>query len=195
MSFLDKDMIRKKMLRERRDMTSEEVKSLSSEIIAKLKKIPIYQNSKTIMVYLSFGNEVDSSELIKDCFKDGKRVVVPYCIKKDMSIMPTEIKDSNIDTTQAKVGYIQPKKESLIPVDIAEIDLIVLPGIAFDRKGYRVGFGAGYYDRFLGKLNFAIPTIGLAYDFQMVESFIRMKDYDIPVDYVMTEERIVIRTE
>ena len=183
------------MLRERRDMTSEEVKSLSSEIIAKLKKIPIYQNSKTIMVYLSFGNEVDSSELIKDCFKDGKRVVVPYCIKKDMSIMPTEIKDSNIDTTQAKVGYIQPKKESLIPVDIAEIDLIVLPGIAFDRKGYRVGFGAGYYDRFLGKLNFAIPTIGLAYDFQMVESFIRMKDYDIPVDYVMTEERIVIRTE
>lgn len=176
-------------------MTSEEVKSLSKDIITKLKKIPIYQNSKTIMIYLSFGNEVDSSELIKDCLEDGKRVVVPFCIKKDMSIIPTEIKDLNIDITEAKNGYTQPKEETLRPVHTSEIDLIVVPGIAFDRKGYRVGFGEGYYDRFLGKLNFEIPTIGVAYDFQIIESFIKMRDYDIPLDYVMTEERIIIRTE
>lgn len=183
------------MLKERKAMTNEEVTSLSKDIIAKIKKIPIYQNSKTIMMYLSFGNEVDSSELINDCLEDGKRVVVPFCVKKDMSIIPTEIKDLNMDTTEADNGYIQPKKDSLKPVDISEIDLIILPGIAFDRKGYRVGFGEGYYDRFLGKLNFEIPTIGVAYDFQIIESFIKMRDYDIPVDYVMTEERIIIRTE
>ena len=112
-----------------------------------------------------------------------------------MSITPTEIKDMSTDLYTSKMGYIQPKKESLSPVDISEIDLIILPGIAFDRKGYRVGFGAGYYDRFLGQVNFEIPTVGLAYDFQIIDSFIQMEDYDIPIDYVMTEERIIVRTE
>lgn len=195
MAILDKKRIRKKLLNERKNMREEDVKDLSEKIINKIKKIPVYQTSKTIMIYLSFENEVDSSELVRDCFENGKRVVVPYCIKEDKSIIPTEIKDLNIDLSEAKMGYLQPKKDSLNPVDISDIDLIILPGIAFDRKGYRVGFGAGYYDRFLGIVNFEIPTIGVAYDFQIVDSFIKMESYDIPVDYVMTEERIIVRTE
>lgn len=183
------------MLNERRDLSDEQVKDMSEVIINKLKKIPVYKTSKTIMVYLSFGNEVDSSEIIKDCFENGKRVVLPFCDNTDMSITPTEIKDLDIDLVEDSIGYIQPNKESLDPVDLSEIDLIIVPGISFDRKGYRVGFGAGYYDRFLGKVNFEIPTIGLAYDFQIIESLIEMEDYDIPVDYVMTDERIVVRTE
>lgn len=195
MAILDKKRIRRKMLNERRDLSDEQVKDMSEVIINKLKKIPVYKTSKTIMVYLSFGNEVDSSEIIKDCFENGKRVVLPFCDNTDMSITPTEIKDLDIDLVEDSIGYIQPNKESLDPVDLSEIDLIIVPGISFDRKGYRVGFGAGYYDRFLGKVNFEIPTIGLAYDFQIIESLIEMEDYDIPVDYVMTDERIVVRTE
>ncbi len=195
MAILDKKSIRRKMLIERRDMTREDINDLSSIIINKLKKLPIYKSSRSVMLYLSFENEIDSSEIIKDCLKDGKRVIVPFCDNSDMSITPTEIKDMSTDLYTSKMGYIQPKKESLSPVDISEIDLIILPGIAFDRKGYRVGFGAGYYDRFLGQVNFEIPTVGLAYDFQIIDSFIQMEDYDIPIDYVMTEERIIVRTE
>ena len=176
-------------------MDNQEVQALSQRIMGKLKKLPVYKTSKTIMLYLSFENEVDSTRIIEDCLEDGKRVVMPYCSKSDMSITPTEIKNLDLDLSENSMGYKQPKKDSLKPVDISEIDLIVIPGIAFDRKGYRVGFGAGYYDRFLGKVNFEIPTIGLAYDFQIVDSFIKMEDYDIPVDYVMTENRIIIRTE
>lgn len=195
MAILDKENIRRKILKQRGRMTQEEASILSEKIIEKLKKIPVYKTSKTIMLYLSFGNEVDSTKIIEDCFKDGKRVVMPYCRKSDMSITPTEIKDIEMDLSENDMGYKQPKKDSLSPVDPSEIDLIIVPGIAFDRKGYRVGFGAGYYDRFLGKLNFELPTIGLAYDFQIIDSFIKMEDYDIPVDYVMTDQRIIIRTE
>ena len=183
------------MLVERRDMTKQEISDFSSIIINKLKKLPIYKTSKSVMLYLSFENEIDSSEIIEDCFREGKRVIVPFCDNSDMSITPTEIKDTITDLHTSKMGYIQPKRESLSPVDISDIDLIILPGIAFDRKGYRVGFGAGYYDRFLAEVNFKVPTIGLAYDFQIIDSFIQMEDYDIPIDYVMTEERIIVRTE
>lgn len=195
MKFLSKPNIRKKIIAERKNMTDQQVESLSDMIINKLKKLPIYKKSETVMVYISFGNEVDSRKLIEDCFKNGKRVVVPFCQKDGMKLIPTEIKDLESDLVTDDMGYIQPKKDSIRPVDTSEIDLIVLPGIAFDRKGYRVGFGAGYYDRFLGKLNFTIPTIGIAYDYQMIESFITMESHDIPVDYVITEDRIVIRTE
>lgn len=195
MAILNKKDIRRKMLRQREQMDNQEVQALSQRIMGKLKKLPVYKTSKTIMLYLSFENEVDSTRIIEDCLEDGKRVVMPYCSKSDMSITPTEIKNLDLDLSENSMGYKQSKKDSLKPVDISEIDLIVIPGIAFDRKGYRVGFGAGYYDRFLGKVNFEIPTIGLAYDFQIVDSFIKMEDYDIPVDYVMTENRIIIRTE
>ena len=195
MAILDKKNIRRKMLIERREMSSAEVSDLSSVIINKLKKLPIYKASRSVMLYLSFENEIDSAEIVKDCFKDGKRVIVPFCDNSDMSITPTEIKDRNTDLHISKMGYAQPKRELLNPVDVSDIDLIILPGIAFDRKGYRVGFGAGYYDRFLGQVNFSIPTIGLAYDFQIIDSFIEVEAYDIPIDYVMTEERIIVRTE
>ncbi len=195
MAFLSKASIRKKMLNDRKKMSSEKVDSMSSDIINKLKKIPIFKESKIVMIYLSFENEVDSTDLIKYCLDNGKRVVLPYCLKDGMKIIPTEIYDLENDLYESKMGYKQPKSDSLNPVHTDEIDLIILPGIAFDRKGYRVGFGAGYYDRFLGKLNFSIPTIGVAYDFQIIESFISMEKYDIPVDYVITEDRIIVRTE
>lgn len=187
--------IRKEMLSKRNSMAKDEVKEKSKKITDTLKKIPVYKTSKTIMIYLNFGNEIDSSEIIKDCIDSGKTVVLPYCNHTDKSITPTKIKSMDIDLTINKMGYGQPSEDSLDPVDNSEIDLIILPGLAFDRKGFRVGFGAGYYDRFLGKMNYEATTIGLAYDYQIVDSFIKMESYDIPVDYVLTEERIIVRTE
>ncbi|AFS77214.1 5-formyltetrahydrofolate cyclo-ligase [Gottschalkia acidurici 9a] len=194
MSFLDKKAIRKRMLNIRQQMNRDKVESLSKEIKLKLMKLPIYQKSKTIMLYLSFGNEVDSYELIKACLESGKKVVVPFCVKKDMKIIPTEIKSLDIPLRTHDMGYMEIEEEFVDPVSADEIDLIILPGIAFDKKCYRIGFGAGYYDRFLGELNFGIPTIGVAYDFQIIESFLEMESHDVPLDYVITESRIIIRS-
>ncbi len=195
MRIMNKKDIRRDMLNKRNKMTKDEVKELSKRIGDTLKKMPAYTTSKTIMLYLSFGNEINSREIIMDSINDGKTIVLPYCNHDDKSITPTKITSTSLDLTINKMGYAQPNEESLDPIDQSEIDLIVVPGIAFDRKGFRVGFGAGYYDRFLGKIHFDIPTIGLAYDFQIVESFIEIESYDIPLDYILTEERIIVRTE
>ena len=194
MAFKDKRAIRDHMLKIRGKMDKEEVKKLSNEIMNKLKRLPIYKESQTIMLYLDFNNEVISYDIIEECLEMGKRVLVPFCVKSDMRIVPTEIKDLNLSLRKHNMGYMEPREEFVRPVSKEEIDLIVLPGIAFDRKGYRIGLGAGYYDRFLGSLNFKVPTVGVAYDFQVLDTFLVVEQHDIPVDYVITEKTVIIRS-
>lgn len=184
--------IRKKMINLRNQLTEQQVNELSEKIISKLIKLPVFKNSQTIMLYLSFNNEVDTFKLIEKCQALGKKVIVPYCVNQGKKIIPVEIRDVENDLVKSKFGYMEPKKEIIEAVDTETIDLIIIPGIAFDRNCYRIGFGAGYYDRFLGKLNFKISTIGLIYDFQLIE-LMPVEQHDIPVDYVITEKRIVVR--
>lgn len=187
-----KEEIRKEMNRLRNQLTKEEVSSLSEKIISTLTRLPIFINSQRIMLYMSFGNEVDTFKLIEYCKKLGKSVIVPFCVSEGRKLVPTEIKSVENDLKRNKIGFLEPKKELLDSASTEDIDLIILPGLAFDRSCYRVSYGGGYYDRFLGKLNFSIPTIGLIYDFQLIE-LIPMEEHDIPVDYVITDKRIVVR--
>lgn len=192
MERLRKEDIRREMTSLRNKLTKEQVDFLSQKIISTLVKLPVFKSSQNIMLYLSFGNEVNSFNLIELCKEQGKKVIVPFCIKEGRQIVPTEIKNVEEDLVRAKFGYLQPKKELVKPVDTQEIDLIILPGLAFDRGCYRISYGGGYYDRFLGKLNFSIPTIGLIYDFQLID-LAPIEEHDIPVDYVVTDKRIIIR--
>lgn len=192
MKELEKIQIRESILDIRDNMSESEVDELSEKIISTLVKLPIFKKSSNIMLYLSFNNEVDSFRLIDYCKQHNKKVIIPFCIKNGTKIVPTEIKDVEKDLVRSSFGYMHPKRDIVKPVDIESIDLIIVPGISFDKRCYRIGFGAGYYDRFLGKLNFKIPTVGLAYDFQIITS-VPTEYYDIPLDYVVTEKRIIIR--
>lgn len=184
--------MRNKYTQIRNAMTQEEVKSLSAKITETLCKLPVYKNAQTVMVYLSFNNEVDSMPLIEQCFKQGKRVVIPYCKKEGFELVPTELRDIETELQKSKMGYLETKKEFLRPVPLDEIDLIVIPAIAYDGSCHRLGYGAGYYDRFLEKVNFSIDTIGVVYDFQVMDVLPALEPTDIPVDYVITEKRILI---
>ncbi|KNF09802.1 5-formyltetrahydrofolate cyclo-ligase [Gottschalkia purinilytica] len=192
MQVESKKEIRKRILNIRNNMSEDLVDNLSEKTMSTLVKLPVFKRSNTVMLYLSFNNEVDSFRLIDYCFKEGKKVVVPYCIKEGTRIVPTEVRDIYRELRKSSFGYMEPKKEFLRPISTEEIDLIVIPGIAFDKRCYRIGFGAGYYDRFLGKLNFSIPTIGLAYDFQILEKA-PIQMFDVPLDFVITERRIIVR--
>ncbi len=187
-----KEDIRKEITSLRNELTKEQVDFLSQKIISTLIKLPIFKSSQNIMLYLSFGNEVDTFKLIELCKDQGKKVIVPFCVKEGRQIVPTELKNVNEDLVRTKFGYLEPKKELVKSVDTQEIDLIILPGLAFDRGCYRISYGGGYYDRFLGKLDFSIPTIGLVYDFQLID-LAPIEAHDIPVDYVVTDKRIVVR--
>lgn len=188
---LEKKSIRNTILEIRNYLKSEEVDKLSGEIMSNLIKIPIFEKSKKIMVYLSFKNEVDTFKLISFCQKKGKDIIVPFTIEKDKRIVPSLIKDIDKELVKSKFGYLQPSPEHLKPIDDKEIDLIIVPGVAFDRLGYRIGFGGGYYDRFLSKLKHKVTTIGLAYDFQII-SRVPAEEFDIPLDYIVTEKRIIV---
>jgi len=192
MKYKEKIEIRNKNLELRDKMSEDEVNSFSEKIISTLKKLPAFKKSNNIMLYLSFNNEVDTFRLIEYCFKHGKKVIVPFCLKEGTRIIPTEIKDVNQDLVRSSFGYMEPKGEIVKPFDKDLIDLIVIPGISFDLRCFRIGFGAGYYDRFLGKLDHKIPTVGLAYDFQIIDS-VPNEYFDVPLDYVITEKRIIVR--
>lgn len=187
-----KSELRREYTQMREAMDQSEVERLSEKIIDTILKLPVFKRAETVMVYLNFKNEVDSLRMIEESYKAGKKVVIPYCEKETMEIIPSELNDIETEIVKGKNGYLQTKKDCVKPVPIEDIDLIVVPGIAFDKRCYRLGFGAGYYDRFLRKLNFEKPTIGLCYDFQIIHS-IPIEGHDVPLDFVITEERILVR--
>lgn len=187
-----KSELRREYTQIREAMDQSDVERLSEKIIDTVLKLPVFKKAKTVMVYLNFKNEVDSLRMIEESYKAGKKVVIPHCVKETMEIIPSELNDIETEIAKGKNGYLQTKKECVKPVPVEDIDLIIVPGIAFDKRCYRLGFGAGYYDRFLRKLNFEKPTIGLCYDFQIIHS-IPTEPHDIPLDFIITEERILVR--
>ncbi|MBZ9625033.1 5-formyltetrahydrofolate cyclo-ligase [Clostridium sp. FP2] len=185
-----KDNLRKNMLKERKSMKTETVSAFSHIIMDTIIKLPEFLNCKNIMLYLSFNNEVDTYDLAKWCLDNGKKVIVPYCIKETREIIPFEINNLTTDLTKSSFGIMEPKHDILKKANTCDIDLIIVPGVVFDKYGSRIGFGAGYYDRFLPKRVKNTPTIGIAFDYQVI-SKIPTGTYDVPLDFIITEKRII----
>lgn len=189
---LSKDNIRKSMLLMRNSMKNEEVTLKSEKIIETLLKLPIIKTSNNIMIYMSFNNEVDTFRLLKELKKQKKKVIAPLCNMNNKTITPYEVNDLDKDFVKSKYGFLEPNKEKLNKVNISDIEVIIVPGVAFDVKGNRIGFGAGFYDRFLNNKKNDTVTISLAYDYQIVD-LIPNDKFDIPIDFIITEKRIIVR--
>ncbi len=186
-----KEMIRKRIIEQRGLLSFQEVSDKSSEITGRLCSLNQYAGAGTVMAYMSFRNEVATNALIGQCILDGKRVVIPKVQQRpDMSLLPYEIKDQEQDVLPGLWGIPEPDTSRLHKVDPLEIDIVVVPGVAFDSRRYRIGYGAGYYDRFLLSLRPDCLKVGIAFEMQMLEQF-DAERYDIPMDFVITELRIV----
>jgi len=160
---------------------SELEKSRKSDIIKqKLFDEEIFRKAKVVMFYVSLKEEVDTLPMIDEALKMGKRVCVPVIFKEEMKLIAGEIKDRKSDLEKQHFGIYQPKKDRVREVPLQNIDLVVVPGIAFDRKNVRLGRGHGYYDRFLSGLPEKAKTIGLAFSFQILENLPK-DSHDIPV--------------
>jgi len=185
-----KDNLRKNMLLQRKNMNAENVNTFSNNIIETIMKLPEFLNCKNIMLYLSFGNEVNTYALARWCLENGKNVIVPYCINETREIIPFEINNLTSDLTKSSFGIMEPKHNLLQKADLEEVDLIIVPGVVFDEYCNRIGFGAGYYDRFLPKRAKNTCTMGIAYDYQVINK-IPTGVYDVPLDFIITEKRII----
>lgn len=164
----------------RRSLTDEYISNASDIITKKILALPCYRSAKTIMAYMSAFREVKTDAIITDaCI--NKRLVVPISDTTTFSIIPSVINDIN-DIVKGAYGIREPKE--IQPISPNLIDIALIPGIAFDKSGNRLGFGKGYYDKFLAEFNGI--KIGLCYDFQL-HSTIPHDEHDVKMDMIITE--------
>jgi 5-formyltetrahydrofolate cyclo-ligase len=177
---LTKAKIRNKILYILKTQKEEDRNKKSQIIKNKLFRNRVFKKAKIVMFYMSFGGEVDTADMIKEAKKLGKTVVVPVC-EKNRIIKPCVLKDKG-KLLRGPYGILEPAKKN--PVSLKSLNLIIAPGLAFDKRGNRLGRGKGYYDRFLAKSPREITSIGLAFDFQILP-FIPTTDTDIAVKKVI----------
>jgi 5-formyltetrahydrofolate cyclo-ligase len=181
-----KSQLRKRVLNVRNNMSKEDVKKNSNAIMDKITSLDIYKQSKVVFIYMDFKNEVMTSNLIKRMLSEKKRVVIPYTDSINTVLIPSEITKES-DLKQNSFGYFEPK--SILPVNIEEIDLVIVPGVVFDKNLNRIGFGKGYYDKILNRLKPSAKKVALAHDFQVLED-IPAEEHDVKMDMIITEKNI-----
>lgn len=179
-----KKQLRNDILEKRNSLPKEEVISKSRSIEEKLFGLDSYKKSKTAMLFVSFNREVNTHDMIKKSF-GKKNVVIPKVMQQE--IEPSIIIDFDNLIPAGKFGILEPIE--IMKIAYKNIDLVLVPGIAFDSEGHRIGYGFGYYDKFLKKVPKAVK-IGLAFDFQIVDK-IPKEEHDVPVDFIITEKRII----
>ena len=177
---LTKKQIRSKILLKLKTQKEEERENKSKIIKKKLFGRQVFQKAKRVMFYISFDGEVNTKDMIKEALKLGKIVAVPVCVKGRVikaCLLPKRAK-----LIKAPYGVCEPAIKRFI--DLGDLDLVIVPGVAFDKKGNRLGRGKGCYDYFLRKVPKRIPSIGLAFDFQILPSIPASSD-DVSVDKVV----------
>lgn len=181
-----KSKLRKRILNVRNNMSEEDVKKNSNAIMDKITSLDIYKHSKVVFIYMDFKNEVMTSNLIKRMLSEKKRVVIPYTDNINTVLIPSEItKESDLKLNS--FGYYEPK--SILPVNIEEIDLVIVPGVVFDKNLNRIGFGKGYYDKILNRLKPSAKKVAVAHEFQVLEN-IPAEEHDVKMDMIITEKNI-----
>lgn len=182
--------LRKKIIAERMGLSQSMVAQKSLNIAKKLDSLLEYQKASLIMFYLDFRNEVQTSKLIEQALAEGKRIVIPITVREESKLIPSEILDFPGDLVPGTWGILEPKEDCIRPVDPKEIDVVIVPGVSFDEKGNRMGYGGGFYDRFLLRTKPEAIFIALAFEMQVRDNVFPEK-HDLPVHYVVTEERVI----
>ena len=178
-----KSITRGKLLSLLDNQDKEERLNKSRIIQGKLFAAPEFVRARMVLFYASFDGEVETFEMMKQAQKLGKKIVLPVIIKDKKQIIPSLAGDLEKEIEPGPYGIRQPKEHR--PVALNDIDLAIVPGVAFDRHNNRLGRGGGYYDRFLASLPKETPTLGLAFDFQILESLPFCQEHDRAVSRVL----------
>ena len=180
----ERKRVRTETLRRREALTSEERARLSQRILNSALRWIQREGFDSVMLYLSMRSEVETTDLLEGLLNSGKQICAPVINTEQVKLTPRRIQNPKTELVRHRYGMLEPNDACpIFPTE--HLQLIVVPGIAFDRKGYRLGYGKGFYDRFLTKCPHAIP-IGLAYQIQVVEDTFPQA-WDVPVQHIFTE--------
>ncbi|MCH7650546.1 MAG: 5-formyltetrahydrofolate cyclo-ligase [Nitrospinae bacterium] len=183
-----KAAIRRKILDRRQSQDPEVRADHSRRIIAALLRHEAFIQAKAILVYLSKDEEVGTDALLAPAFESGKRVFVPVVDRDSHELRIAELSGPDIRYQLGPFGIRQPLvEEGLNFVPPEAVDLVVAPGVAFDRKGGRLGHGKGYYDRLLSRLGSHVTRVALAFDFQVLDA-VPQDGNDVRMDTLITEK-------
>lgn len=177
---------RKLIIQKRSELSSSEKEKLSNQVIERLVNTNEYDKAKNIFIFVSTEDEVFTHNFIKNSIKLGKNIYIPHVdpIKKLMYASKLESFDDLeigfydiLSLPESKLDIVNPEK----------LDLVIVPGLVFGKNFYRIGYGGGYYDKYLSNPNITAVKIGICYEFQVFEK-VDYNKYDIPVDIIITEK-------
>lgn len=178
----EKEKLRKEISSLKRKLTPHELYKRSEEVLSVLEITGVFQDAKTIFIYNSLSDEVQTADFISR-WGDEKKFYLPVVVKNDIVFREYT---KSIKLEESSYGILEPVGEDF--TDYNKVDLIIVPGMAFDRKMNRMGRGKGFYDRFLAKLS--VVKVGVCYDFQLFDSIPAEKN-DIKMDYIVSENELI----
>jgi 5-formyltetrahydrofolate cyclo-ligase len=175
----------------REKLSEETIRQNSRGITNKLVELEAFQSCRNILIFLSLPGEVQTEEMIERALSFGKKVYVPLVDAKHKRLEISELPGLDIEFKTKRFGIREPGPDHINIQPSANLDFVLVPGLAFDRKGGRIGFGAGYYDRFLTEVADRVVRVGVAFDFQVLES-VPQTELDVPVQKILTENETIV---
>jgi 5-formyltetrahydrofolate cyclo-ligase len=182
----EKKVLRNEMLKRLKILAKPEYEHRSYAIARKLYQNPLWLQAKTIGITVSNPPEADTWQIIRKAWEEGKRVAVPKCLPKTKELVFRSLERFS-DLESVYYGLWEPIEEKTEEIPGEKIDTLIVPGVAYIKNGYRLGFGGGYYDRYLE--SYKGNTLSLAFDFQVIKS-LPVEDHDRPVEMIITDEQV-----
>lgn len=185
---MEKEKVRGEIIKKRNDLTIEFKSNYDKIIFNRLINSEVYKKAKSIFTYISFGSEVDTKKFIEYALKDNKDIYVPKTDKANKEMIAIRI--NSLDNMSVdKWGIFEPKYVDKNKIG-ENFDLIIMPGVAFDRVGNRIGYGGGYYDKYISNIVCDSMKLALAYDLQIVNK-IETEEHDIKVNNIITNKEFI----
>ena len=182
---MTKGELRTTLMRRLRQQKEDQRRRRSEAIRRKVFRLTAFRRARTVCCYVALPYEVQTWGMIEAMLSKGKRVVVPVTHPRSKRLRLSEVRDPSSDLAPGAFGVWEPRPAALRPVAARELDLVLVPGVAFDRRGHRLGHGHGYFDRFLARLPRSASTVGLAFRFQLLDR-LPTASHDLAVQTVLT---------
>lgn len=189
---VERQQLRRRLLAERMGLDRVDRRRMSEQIVQTLTALPLFQQSRTVLVYCSYRSEVETLVLLQRCLEAGKTVCVPQTVPAESRLLAVAIKDPLTDLGPGYLGIPEPQPHLVESREVGadRLEVVVVPGAVFDRNGNRLGYGGGYYDRFLTQDAPQALRFGLAYSGQLVRS-VPALPHDVPLDLLVTENEVL----
>lgn len=186
--IINKKELRKQILKSRDKLDNEISIEKSRKATENVVNSEIFAKAENIMVFSSFRSEIETIDIINAIFANRKKLFMPLSMMGTNEIVTCLISSMN-DLELGNYEILEPKKQSIFIGDSKDLDLIIIPGAAFDMEGHRIGYGAGYYDRLLSRPDMKAVTVGLCFDMQIVP-YVPNSKHDKSLNYLVTEKGV-----